>query len=660
MKPARSRRTSRFGAPPGEFESMDAIVEKTTPKTISDQELLDIARNNGIETGRERLEKMTPQCGFGELGTCCRICYMGPCRIDPFGNGPSKGICGLTADTMVARNLLRETTGGASSHVGHARHLLLTLRDALEGEAPYEIKNEARLMQLAEVFEISTAGRDAKDICRDLVQIGLEDFGRQDGKPNNWLSKRAPAKEQEIWAEHGLIYSNPHNEIETAMHASSMGNDQDHVTLLSRALKLGLVDGYTGLILCTDIQDILFGTPQVTPVELNVGVLQASMVNIASHGHNPVLSEKIVDWARALNDEAVAAGAEGINVVGVCCTGNELAMRHGVPLAAHNEQSELILATGAVDCMVVDIQCIWPTLPHIAKCYDTAFITTDEMVHIPGAKHIEFEPSHNADEAAQQIVREAITAFSKRKGKKVSIPDKKASGIAGLSCEAIIGILSKVDAEDPLKPVIDAVASGDIQGFAGIAGCSSIKFRDELMTEEMVKELLRRDILVVTTGCTAQICGQDGLLTSEATIEHCGPGLTKVLTAVGEAAGLGGPLPPVWHMGSCVDNSRIMDLVTVIADRLDVKISQLPAIGSAPELVQEKAISIGMALVALGLTLHVAPAPRILGGPNVTKILTEDLVGITGSKVFVELDPIDAARKMHDVIIEKRKGLGLA
>jgi carbon-monoxide dehydrogenase catalytic subunit len=637
---------------------MDAIVEKTAKKEISDKELLDIARSKGIKTGRDRLAKMTPQCGFGELGTCCRICYMGPCRIDPFGNGPTNGICGLTADTMVARNMLRETVGGTASHVGHARHLLLTLRDAVEGDAPYEIKNEVRLMELAGLFEIPTEGRDARNICRDLVNIALEDFGRQDGKPNNWLSKRAPAKELENWKKHGLIYSNPHNEIETALHASSMGNDQDHVSLLMRALKLGLVDGYSGLILCTDIQDILFGTPQVTPIELNVGVLEENSVNIAAHGHNPVLSEKMVDWALSLNEEAVAAGADRINVVGVCCTGNELAMRHGVPLAAHNEQSELILATGAVDCMVVDIQCIWPTLPHIAKCFDTAFITTDEMVHIPGAKHIEFEPSSNADEAARRIVREGIAAFAKRKGKPVNIPRQKTTGIAGLSCEAIIGILSKVDAEDPLKPVIDAVAAGDIQGFAGVAGCSSIKFRDKQMTEEMVKELLRRDVLVVTTGCTAQICGQGGLLTSEATLEHCGPGLKKVLTAVGEAAGLGGPLPPVWHMGSCVDNSRIMDLVSAIANRLDVKISDLPAVGSAPELVQEKAISIGFALVAIGLTLHIAPAPRILGGPEVTRILTEDLEGITGSTVFVELDPIEAGRKMHEVIVRKRKALG--
>lgn len=627
-----------------------------TPAT--EKQLLEIARGKGLETGRDRLAAMKPQCGFGEMGTCCRICYMGPCRIDPFGDGPKKGVCGLSPDTMVARNLLREAIGGASSHVGHARHLLLSLRDALDGTAPYEIRGEERVFSLAKVFGLTVEGRSAKELCRELVNIALEDFGRQDNQPNNWLSKRAPVMEKAMWDKLGLTYSNPHNEIETAMHATSMGNDADPVTLLLRMLKMGLVDGWSGLALCTDIQDMLFGTPQVTTLESNVGVLEENSVNIAVHGHNPVLSEKIMEWAGKMDKEAVAAGAERINLVGVCCTGNELGMRHGVPLAGHNAQSELILVTGAVDCMVVDIQCIWPSLPQLAKCFDTAFITTDEMVHIPGARHIQFEPQH-ANEGAQEIVRAGIEAFVKRKGKKVDIPQLKNSAVVGLSLEAIVGILSKVDAADPLKPVIDSVVNGNILGFAGIVGCASIKFRDDAMTEEMVKELLAQNVLVVTTGCIAHICAQDGLLTPEATNQYCGDGLKAVLTALGQAAGLGGPLPPVWHMGSCVDNSRIVDLLGAIAAKLGVKISQLPAVGSAPELVQEKAISIGASFLALGTPLHVAPAPRILGSQMVTQILTEELVNITGSKVFVECDPKKAAAAVVAIIKEKRAGLGL-
>jgi carbon-monoxide dehydrogenase catalytic subunit len=629
-----------------------------TAAASTEKSLLEIARSKGLDTGRDRLAAMQPQCGFGELGTCCRICYMGPCRIDPFGDGPKKGVCGASPDTMVARNLLREAVGGTASHVGHARHLLLTLRDALDGRAPYELRGEARLLTLAKQLGIATEGRPAKEIARELVTIALQDFGRQDEQPSNWLRLRAPAKERAMWEGAGLSYSNPHNEIETAMHATSMGNDADPATLLARLLKIGIVDGLSGLALCTDVQDVLFGTPQVHVVESNVGVLEERSVNVAVHGHNPVLSEKILEWAGKLHGEVVAAGAERINVVGVCCTGNELGMRHGVPLAAHNAQSEMILATGAVDAMVVDIQCIWPQLPQLAACFDTAFITTDEMVHIPGARHIPFEPTH-ADDAAREILRAALAAFDRRKGKRVQIPKARSKAVAGLSVEAIVGLLSKVDPKDPLKPVIDSVASGAILGFAGVVGCSSLKFRDGAMTEELVKGLLANDVLVVTTGCTANICAQDGLLTSEATEKYCGKGLRAVLAAVGEAAGLGGPLPPVWHMGSCVDNSRIVDLLGAVAGRLGVRISQLPAVGSAPELVQEKAISIGSFFLALGAMVHVAPPPRVLGSPLVTKILTEDLPGITGGRVYVENDPRKAVAGMVAHIREKRAALGL-
>lgn len=628
------------------------------PKKAIRSPLMIPKKIKGVGACTDRLAIMTPQCGFGELGTCCRICYMGPCRIDPFGDGPKLGVCGLSPDAMVARNLLRETVGGAASHVGHARHMLIMLRDALDGKAPYEIRGEKKAFALGKRFGIPTEGRSAQDVTRDLIKIALEDFGRQDSGTNQWLAKRAPANEQEMWKELGLLYSNPHNEIETAMHASSMGNDADPVSLLLRTLKVGLVDGWTGLALCTDLQDILFGVPRLHVTQSRVGVLEADSVNIATHGHNPALSEKILEWALKLEKEAVAAGAKSINVVGVCCTGNELAMRHGVKLAAHNAQSETILATGAVDCMVVDVQCIWPSLPQIAKCFDTTFVTTDEMVHMPDAKHIEFSPA-DADESAQKIIHAAIESFVKRKGKKLDIPNQKTTAVAGLSVEAIAGILRKADVGDPLKPVIDSVVAGKIRGFVGVVGCSSIKFRDSTMTERMIKELLANDVLVVTNGCTGHICAQDGLLTVEATEQYCGAGLKEALTALGHAAGLGAPLPPVWHMGSCVDTSRIVDLLAAVAAKLGVRISQLPAAGSAPELVQEKAISIGVSLLALGLSVHISPAPRILGGPVVTKVLTEDLPKITGGRVFVEVDPIKAAHAMVDVINEKRVGLGL-
>jgi len=631
-----------------------------TPKTmdVASQALKDRADKLGIETGMDRLECQDPQCGFGQLGTCCRICYMGPCRIDPFAEGDaSRGVCGATADVIVTRNFLREATGGASSHLGHARHVALTLREAIRGNAPYVIADRGKLLGVAGGLGIVIEGKSDIDIAEEVIAKALEDFSRQDGEAANWVTLRTPAKELAMWDELGLTVSNVHNEIEEAMHRTSGGNDADPVNLLLGTLRMGIADG-VGLSMATDLQDIMFGTPHVHGIEANVGVLDADRVNLALHGHNPVLSEKILEWSAKLEGEAKAAGSEGMNVVGVCCTGNELTMRHGVPMAAHNLQSELLLVTGAVDAMVTDVQCIWPGTVKVAECFDTKVITTEANVKIPGAMHVPFEVE-NADQAAEKIVRTAIEAFKARQGKAVEIPQVKASGLAGFSVEAIVEVLSKVDPADPLKPVIDNIVAGNIFGAVAFAGCPNPKIRTSEMTEIMAKDLLAKNVLIVTTGCTAHILAQAGMMSPDATEKYAGEGLKAVLTALGGAAGLPGPLPPVWHMGSCVDNSRIVTLLGALAAQLDVKISDLPVAGSAPELVQEKAISIGAWLLALGVTVHLAPAPHVLGSPVATKVLTVDLPGITGGRAYVEYDPHKAAAGLLAHIAAKRTALGI-
>ncbi|RMD59272.1 MAG: anaerobic carbon-monoxide dehydrogenase catalytic subunit [Nitrospirae bacterium] len=623
------------------------------------QALINRGEALGIPTGVERLSAQQPQCGFGQLGTCCRMCYMGPCRIDPFGDGPTTGVCGATADTIVCRNLLREEVGGAASHVGHARHVVLSFKKMLEGKAPgYRITDKEKLLEIAQGLGIDTEGRDEKDIAFDIVNMALEDISRQDEETMNWIKLRAPKKEIEDWKDKGLIVSNAHNEIEEAMHRTSMGNDEDPLNLLIAALRIGIVDGYAGLHMTTDFQDMMFGTPKVRTVEANLGVLDREMVNIAMHGHDPVLSEKILECSSKLSSEAEKAGAKGINVVGVCCTGNELTMRKGVPMAGHNMQSELILLTGAVDAMVVDMQCIWPSITKIAKCFHTKVITTEPFVKIEGAVHVDFKPEE-ADKKAEDIVRLAIGAFKQRDGKEVFIPKDKSIGFVGFSVEAIIDVLKGINPEDPLLPVIEHIKNGNIFGVVGFAGCPSIKLRDTFMTESMAKELLKNNVLIVTTGCTAHICAQAGLMSSDAAEKYCGDGLKSVLKVLGEAAEVGVPLPPVWHMGSCVDNSRIGTLLKVLAERLDVRISQLPVAGSAPELVQEKAISIGTWLMSLGLLVHIAPHPRIMGSPVAVKVLTEDLQEITGGKAYVELDPKRAAEGLLEHIRSKRQALGI-
>jgi carbon-monoxide dehydrogenase catalytic subunit len=519
------------------------------------------------------------------------------------------------------------------------------------------IADRAKLLEVAGGLGIAVDGKSDTDVAKEVVGKALEDFSRQDDEPANWLAFRTPSKEKEMWEGLGLTVSNVHNEVEEAMHRTSGGNDADPVNLLLGTLRMGIADG-VGLSMATDLQDIMFGTPQVRGIEANVGVLDAAKVNLAMHGHNPVLSEKIVEWSMKLDADARAAGADGINVVGVCCTGNELTMRHGVPMAGHNLQSELLIVTGAVDAMVVDVQCIWPGTVKVADCFDTQMITTEKNVKIPGALHLEFESAH-ADEVAEKIVRTAIESFVARKGKETAIPQIKASGLAGFSVEAIVGVLSKVDPENPLKPVIDNIVAGNIYGAVAFAGCPNPKIRASEMTETMAKELLAKNVLVVTTGCTAHILAQAGMMSPDATEKYAGEGLKAVLTALGGAAGLDGPLPPVWHMGSCVDNSRIVNLLSALAGTLGVKLSQLPVAGSAPELVQEKAISIGSWLLALGLTVHIAPAPHILGSGVAAQVLTSDLVGITGGRAYVEYDPEKAAAGLLADIAGKRAALGI-
>jgi len=350
--------------------------------------LLEKAKKDGLETGFDRLANQEPQCGFGQLGTCCRICYMGPCRIDPM-NGDSRGVCGASMDTIVCRNLLREAVGGVASHLGHARHVVLTLKKIADGKIPgYKITDRNKLMAVAQGLGIETDGKADKEIVIEVVGKAIEDFSRQNGDPMNWLKLSTPKKEIEMWEKLGLLVSNAHNEIEEAIHRTSGGNDEDPVNLLLGVLRMGITDG-TALHMATDLQDIMFGTPHVSPIEANVGVLKKEKVNIAMHGHNPILSEKILEWAVKLEGDAKEAGSEGINVVGVCCTGNELTMRHGVPMAAHNLQAELLLVTGAVDAMVVDVQCIWPSSSRLCEHFDTKLITTEanvKMILIPDGK----------------------------------------------------------------------------------------------------------------------------------------------------------------------------------------------------------------------------------------------------------------------------------
>ncbi len=633
----------------------EALSKKSTDPAV--QSMIVKAQREQVETIWDRLEQQAPQCGFGELGVCCRHCLQGPCRINPFGEDPQKGICGASADTMVARGLDRAIAAGTAAHSGHAKHLAHTMKKLAKGETKdYRITDPDKLHAVAGRMGIPTDGKDDMEIALELAQAALADFHEKD-TPVMWAATTVTKGRVDVLSNLGLVPLGIDHEISEIMHRTLYGVDADPANLLLSGLRCGVAD-LAGCYMGTDLSDILFGTPKPVTSEANLGTLQQGAVNIALHGHNPVLSDVIVSVARTMEEKAKQAGARGINLVGICCTGNEIMMRHGIPSCTHSVSQEMALVTGALDAMVVDYQCIMPSVASVAECMGTPLITTMDLAKIPGARHLPFS-EETAAENAREVIDIAINSFSRRKGQPVDIPENKSTVIAGFSTEAIVGALAKINAEDPLKPLVDNIAEGNIRGVCLFAGCNNVKVSQDHNFIQMAKIMLKNNVLVLATGCGAGALARHGFMDPANTDNLCGEGLNAVLTAIGEANNLGGPLPPVIHMGSCVDNSRAVAVAVAVADKLGVDTDKLPVVASAAEAVSEKAVSIGSYAVAAGLPTHVGVMLPVLGGAQAVEILTETVKGLTGGYFIVDLDPESAANKLLEAIDERRKGLGL-
>jgi anaerobic carbon-monoxide dehydrogenase catalytic subunit len=621
--------------------------------------VLEVAEKNGIKTVWDRYQAQLPQCGFGETGLCCRNCLQGPCRISPFGDGPKVGVCGANEDVMVARWVSRAVAAGTASHGGHAKHLAHALLKYARGEAPaYPVRDKAKLKAVAD--RIGVKGESIRKIARKVALKALEEFTEKE-TPLTWAATTVTKGRVETFLKLGVVPTGIDSVVAESLHRTTYGVDADPVNMLLGAVKCALAD-YAGCHLATDLADILFGTPQPVVTHANLGVLKKDAVNIAVHGHNPLLSDIIAQMAekKEMNDKARAAGAAGgINVVGVCCTGNEVMLRHGIPLATSSVSQETAIITGALDAMVVDYQCIMPSLAGVAECYHTQLITTMPIAKIPGALHIELDEA-NAKKTAEEIILTAVTAFKKRDSKRISIPEISKQAVVGFSTEAIVAALALLDKNDPLKPLIDNIVAGNIYGICLFAGCNTVKVTQDANYLAMIKELARNNVLILATGCAAGAFARHGLMSSEATEKYAGPGLKAVLTAIGKAAGFGGPLPLVLHMGSCVDNSRAADLAVAVANKLGVDLNQLPVVASAPEAVTEKAVAIGTWAVAAGLPTHLGVIPPVLGSKLVTEVLTSTAKDLFGGYFIVEPDPLKAAAQLLAATSERRQGLGLS
>ena len=619
------------------------------------QEMLKLAEEKGYETVWDRQDKQSPHCKFGVSGVCCKNCSMGPCRITP--KSP-EGVCGATADIIVARNLVRAIAAGAAAHSDHGRPLTVTLKEVAEGEnKDYQIKDVEKLKGIAGRLGLDSDA-DVKTLAKAVAEVAMKDYGKQDVSPIQFLVSYAPKKRLERWKnleksllektgkKMGVLPRSVDREIVDIMHRTHMGVDNDPVSLLMQGVRAALGDGWGGSLIATEIQDILFGAPAVKTIMSNLGVIDPDYVNVIAHGHEPILSEKIVEVAQSEEMQRLAQkyGAKGVNVVGMCCTGNELLMRQGTQVAGNVLHQELAVMTGAVEAVVVDVQCIFPALGQLVECFHTKFISTSEQAKFPGSLHIQFEES-KATQVAKEIIKTAIEAFPKRDKNKVFVPGHKTEAVVGFTTENIISALGGTP-----KLLVDAIVGGKIKGVVGIVGCNNSKVKQDYNHVNIARELIKKDILVIGTGCWAIACAKAGLMRLDA-MELAGEGLKEVCKALN--------IPPVLHMGSCVDCSRMLTLAGGLADYLGVDISDLPLVGSAPEWMTEKAVSIGTYFVASGVPVHLWPMPPITGSETVVKILTEDIKDLLGGYFFVEEDPVKTANMMEEIIMEKRKALNI-
>ncbi|HUM77662.1 MAG TPA: anaerobic carbon-monoxide dehydrogenase catalytic subunit [Methanoculleus sp.] len=611
----------------------------------ADQEIIAKALEDGVETAWDRFIDQQPQCGFGQLGICCNRCAMGPCRIEPFGKKPDRGVCGATADTIVARNLLDDLSTGAAAHSDHGREVLEVLLETAVGKSQgYQITDETKLKAIAAEYGINTENRKKEEIAEDVARAMLEEYGTL--KNRIQMAERAPEKTKDTWKRLGIVPRSVDREIVESMHRIHMGVGADYVNILLHAMRTSLADGWGGSMMATEGSDILFGTPAPLRSRANLATLKQDMVNIVLHGHNPILSDMIVKAADdpQLKERAAEKGAKGINIVGMCCTGNELLMRHGIPIAGTFLDQELAIATGAVEVMVVDYQCIFPSIAQTAACYHTRVVSTSQKAKIPGTTYLEFRPETALD-TAREIITVAIDNFPNRNPGRVRIPQKPVDLMAGFSEEAIRKALGGT-----YRPLIDAIVGGRIRGAVGIVGCNNPKIKQDYGHVTLAKELIKRDILVLETGCAAIACGKAGLLVPEAA-DLAGDGLMSVCKALG--------IPPVLHMGSCVDCSRILMLAANIAKELGVGIGDLPIGGAAPEWYSQKAISIGTYFVSSGVYVVLGIPPKIFGSPNVTNLLAAQLTDLVNASFAVEPDPVKAADLLEAEIDRKRKALGI-
>ncbi|MGI6500421.1 MAG: anaerobic carbon-monoxide dehydrogenase catalytic subunit [Anaerostipes sp.] len=626
------------------FPSKQEVLEKTPDPAV--RELMLHMEQLGVDTAFNRFDQQQPQCSFGLGGICCKICNMGPCRITP--KSP-RGVCGADADLIVARNLLRSAAAGVAQHGMHAREVILSLKWAAQGKLDLPIIGEYKVKAMAEAFGIPVKHRTIQRIAIDLADALLEDLSRTEPEEYKTIQVCATKERQETWKKLDILPISAYHEVFEAYHKTGCGTDGDWKSIMQQFLRCGLTFTFTGVVAANIATDCLFGVGDRVTSKVNVGALEKGYVNIAVHGHLPTLVSEIVKTglSKKYQDLAKEKGAKGIKFYGICCSGLSAMYRYaGVIPLSNAVTAELVMGTGALDLWVADVQDVFPSIMNVANCFKTAVVTTSDSARLPGAEHIAYDHHHSnigeTKQIAQRIVERAIENHEKRKGTSVYIPPYEVEAEVGFSVEYVHKRFGS------MKPMADALKSGKILGIVNLVGCNNPKVVYERTIVEVADVLLKNNILILTNGCAAFPLMKLGYCTVQAQ-EKAGDGLREFLES---------DLPPVWHVGECIDNTRSSGIFAGIAGELNQDLKDLPYGLSSPEWGNEKGIDAALGFRLLGINSYHCVEAQIHGSANVIHFLKEGTRNALGSVMHVDTNPTALGEKIVADFKEKRKALG--
>ncbi len=626
------------------FPSKKDVIEKTPDPAV--REMLLRAEQLGIYTTFDRFDKQKPQCNFGLAGVCCKICNMGPCRITP--KSP-KGVCGADADLIVARNLLRSAAAGVAQHGMHAREVILALKWAAEGKLDVPIMGKQKIKDTAAAFGIKTKNRPLNKIASDLADVLLDDLSRTVPDEYQTIKALAPAERQQVWKDLDILPISAYHEVFEAYHKTGCATDGDWKSIMQQFLRCGLAFTFSGVVGASVATDALFGVGDRVTAKVNIGALKKGYVNIAVHGHLPLLVSQIVKTGQQEKfiELAKSKGAKGIQFYGICCSGLSAMYRYdGVIPLSNAVSAELVLGTGALDLWVADVQDVFPSIMEVAKCFKTTVVTTSESARLPGAERFEYDHHHSnieqTKELAEKIVLRAIESFEARKGIPVYIPPYETDAEVGFSVEYVCKRFGS------MKPLAEALKSGKILGIVNMVGCNNPKVLYEKAIVDVAKTLIENNVLILSNGCASFPLMKLGYCAKDA-YNMAGDSLKEFLQP---------DLPPVWHVGECIDNTRSSGIFGGIAGELGNKIYELPFAFSSPEWGNEKGIDAALGFRLMGINSYHCVEAQIYGSKNVIEFLKYGTKEFLGSTMNVDTDPVSLAHKIIDDMKEKRKQLG--